>query len=188
MRQETRTSYRIGELSEEAREKAVEHYRNNGAEWHWHDEARDTLEAFCNMVGVKVLEYDIERADVRIAGHDDVEIKGLTGARLMSYLYNRYYSTLYKPEYVNVKRRKSCVNTCDCPLTGYCMDYDILKPLLDAMSGRRYRDTYWDIVNDCLQSWAIAARKDYEYSLSDEYIIDHLQTNEAEYDINGNPI
>jgi len=41
-------------------------------------------------------------------------------------------------------------------------------------------------MSDCLQSWIYAARDEYEYSMSDEALIDLADANEYEFDEYGN--
>ena len=41
---------------------------------------------------------------------------------------------------------------------------------------------------DCLQSWLIAAERDYESCLEEDFLIDHAQINNYEFDEDGNRV
>jgi hypothetical protein len=76
------------------------------------------------------------------------------------------------------------VDDC-CVLTGYCIDYDILKPLYDFIKTPNDSETLEDILYDCLQSWVYACQDDYETQRSFEYVSEFLDANNFEFTENG---
>lgn len=75
--------------------------------------------------------------------------------------------------------------TSDCPLTGYCMDYAILKPIFDYLEKPNMNTTFEGLMEDCLQSWLKSCSEDYEYHFSDEYIAEEIEENEYEFTEEG---
>ena len=55
----TLNTYSLGELSDTAKEKALQDYRAHGFEYAWQDENMDSLKAFCDLFGVKITDYQI---------------------------------------------------------------------------------------------------------------------------------
>ena len=47
------------ELSESAKHEAKQWWIGNGIEYHWWDDSKSSIEAFCKHFGVKIINYDI---------------------------------------------------------------------------------------------------------------------------------
>lgn len=54
MREVTITLYHISELGEEAKARAIEHYRNTNCDYAWLRESLASINAFCDHFGVKL--------------------------------------------------------------------------------------------------------------------------------------
>jgi hypothetical protein len=129
----------------------------------------------------------------------------------MKYLINHYYSDLFRPKYrknlttsdkrINHRRIKvtehknkqtgeirysnvyysGCEKDDCCILTGYGMDYDILKPIYNFLKKPCKHTTFEDLIKECGESWLNAVNADYEYQQSFEYISETLSANEYDF-------
>jgi hypothetical protein len=85
---------------------------------------------------------------------------------------NSYYSAITIEKY-------------NCPLTGYCMDNELLDEIWKFMDKPDNRD-FKELLQDCFDSWIKACNNDIEEQNSDEYIADYLAGNEYEFTQDGN--
>ena len=60
MRTITKTLYKFNELSEDAQEKALMHYQASGEQYHWADEALQSLKEFADALNVRLANYEID--------------------------------------------------------------------------------------------------------------------------------
>ena len=203
------TIYRFSELSEEAKEKAIDKWRDNSQGlFSWKNEASDTLNAFCKIFDVKynTIDYlETYRNKYRINLPD--EVKNLSGIRLAAYLWNNYKNELYKGKFYSVRsdkimnhnRVKSKVLSNgkifnayysaitlehSCVLTGMCYDDNILDPIYEFMK-RPYNTGIDELINDCISSFCKAVASDIEYEYSDKCIIETIEINDYEFTENG---
>lgn len=194
------TVYNISELSEKAFEKAYSDFCSNDY-YPWFSENEATINAFCEIFPIKAKDWEYGyRNYVNCEFTEEAEIAELTGIRLLKYLVNNYWHILYPPKQYwicngrvncvgqNAKHRKSKV-FCEpnCSLTGYCIDYDILEPLIDFIKKPNETD-FEQLLYECLQSWVYACNKDFEYYYSEESFREIAELNDYEYDENGNMI
>jgi hypothetical protein len=209
MRTECKTIYRIDELSDEAKEKALNKWCENH-EYFSGDEIVGTLKAGAELFGFKLKDYCVDYTNsngsyIREQFNYDYEdeIFELTGKRLYSYLVGMT-SDFLKPLVYSLHangKKKSChfsykydectkkrfskvikVNTIDdCPLTGCCYDYYFLKPLIDFLKEPNNSTTFKDIFDDCVHELFVGAEKDYESELTIEYFEAHAEANEYEF-------
>jgi hypothetical protein len=203
MRTETIEIFKFDELDDSSKAKAIDSYRENSASWGYDytDELRDTLDAFCNMTGVIVKNYDISPYSYSYIDwsydNSDFEPEELKGLRLRTWLINnwvnrylekgKYYSTSFKNGTYKFRHSK-IIKVIDCPFTGVCYDYDIIQPIVDFIEKPDHNTNLMDILNDCLESWRIAFIKEMEWQDSDEYIIDMIEANEYEFTEDGDMI
>ena len=198
MRTKTLTVYNYSELSEEAKERAcqemLEHF-----DYPWSGENRDTLTEFENNfpVTVKDFRYGSCNSFVDFDFTSDDKTEELTGVRLLKYLHNNYYDVLFKGKYYSKtkyvdgkfssKHRHSKVQKENCcTLTGYYIDDAILKPIYEFLKNPVEHINFYDLMNECLQSWLSAVNNDYEAMQSEEYLAEHAEVNEIEFDEDGN--
>lgn len=142
MRTETVTYqiFSLGELSPEARARAYRKWLNDEPEYGWNAENKQTLNAFCDLLGIRCNKWEYDGYSYSFSWYSPYEdtIENLHGARLAAYLHNNFGSHLFVPKiyYKGRRRRRSRLFcTTECPLTGYYMDNMILILLLHA-SGR----------------------------------------------------
>lgn len=214
MKTKTINVYTFDELSEEAKQKAIDNYRNSGMDYFWGNDNEKTLNEFAGIFPITInnWQYGGCRGDINFHMTCDDEIIELKGIRLLKYLYNNYEHWLFKGKYYqsfccekekDIKHHPRLKNeqlsngkyfqsyysklqkdTC-CVLTGYCIDDDILNPIYEFLKKPTDNINFEDLMQDCLDSWIKACSDDYEYQQSDEAISEHLEANEYEYDETG---
>lgn len=94
--------YSFDELSEESKEKAINHFRESNQEDPWFVlEANATFEKFANIFGINWYQIDYEepyRNEYRLTFDDN--ILELSGLRLAKWIYNNYSSYLFTRKYL----------------------------------------------------------------------------------------
>ena len=141
MRTETRTYdvYKVDELSFTAKENAYNRWLA-GYEYPWQSENMATLKAFEGIFS----NYSEEEEE-------------LCGVRLLKFIVNNYWHSLFKPKTYwygkdfNKQRRSRISVTEDCVLTGYCADMDILKPIYDFLKAPDKHTNLHDLMDPLLQ-------------------------------------
>jgi len=153
-------AYQFDELNEDAQEKAIEWVKNNiHGLCVWHDEAKQSIEAFCDKFGVTLQNYQIipwgcaDYATDANNGH-------FRGVRLS-----------------HINREEM--------LTGYCLDCDLMHAFHDKFksTGDALR-----AFNHALDEGFDAWRSDWENAYSDESIADFLLANEYEFTEDGDKL
>jgi hypothetical protein len=202
--------YKFEELSEEAKEKAIEKWRNSGTDFHG-DEYRDTLKKFEESFPIKVKDWSIDPwggsyINSYFTGDDD--IKELSGIRLMKYLWNNYQAKQFfsrgqryqvhsreKISHARIRSEKlkngyynsyysAITLEAGCVLTGCGVDYDILNPIYKFLESPDNR-TFESLLEECLESWRKSWEKEMEYQNSDEYISEEIIANECDFTEDG---
>ena len=203
--------YQFNELSEEAKQKAIEQYRNNDHyHQHYFDEIIDSVKAVCELFNLKT---GREWSDIRISHIDDniIELKGI---RLYKYIVNNYWNSLYKRKYLGsignnkvIKHRMSKTNFYDmnkgaivnssnfiysnirfdnsCVLTGVCYDNDILQPVYDFLKRPDLSLTFEDLIQDIESAILKTFNNTEKWLNSDEFITDEIEANEYEFKADG---
>jgi len=197
MKTKTINLYSFEELSEGAKQKAIEELRPE--EIFWAEENRQSMETFADLFPVKVTNWSYggrgEGVDFRMTCEDQIE--ELTGYKLAKYLWNNYSNVIFKPkEYwicngtkncvgINAKSRKSKLfKDLNDSLTGYYMDTVLLSPIADFMLKPDNRN-FEEVLTDCFQAWIEACNQDVEYQNSDEAIIERIEANEYTFTEDG---
>jgi hypothetical protein len=145
---ETINVFSFDELSDRAKQKARDDLRVN-LDYPFFDDAQESLNSFCALYGVKVLDYCLSD-DYRAFVRTDASNQNFRGLKLK-----------------DVQR--------DNDLTGYCMDctltytfYDTFKKTGDALAS----------FNDAIDEFLIDVRRDIEWHFSDDYIQELMDINE----------
>lgn len=95
----TYSLYEFDELSEQAKQKAIEDYRNNGIDTQYnYDEAYESVKKFHEVFGTE--EGRNSWSDARTS-HIDDNLMNLKGLRLRTYILNHFYDDLYSGKYYN---------------------------------------------------------------------------------------
>lgn len=170
MRVETVPIFTFGELSDDAKARAIESARAAGwGEDGWGEEWRESLDKAAEALGFTVKDWSVGGrgtfCSIDAGPHSDA----MTGVRAWKWLHNNGVAdAIAEP----------------CPFTGYCGDEALLDPLrafLLAPDGRSVEEVF----EDCATSWARAWEEDMEYQSSDEAIAESLEVNEVEFTGSG---
>jgi hypothetical protein len=178
--------YKFDELNENAKQNAIENYRNNNLDFDFiYYDAEKTVEAFCEAFKVNTGNHSWLDCNTN---NIDNDILNLTGLRLRKYILNNFGETLYKRKYLKhgelVNERKpfhrmmkqsEITNNCsnkgkfsisyysniqkeakNCNLTGMCYDDNMMQPIYDFLELRSFDSTNFD---DLLNACFDAIRK-----------------------------
>lgn len=205
--------YSFEELSDEAKQKAVEDHRDlcSGDQPAWSAENRQTMEKFSEIFPIKVTNWSYGERSEGVSFHFEAEdyIEELSGFRLAKYLWNNYKGNLFKGkfygnlktnEFVKHKRIKSSELykngnrfnpyysaiklDSSCVLTGYFMDDNILGPIYDFLN-KPTNINFRDLLEDCYFEWIKACNADIEWQNSNEYLSEELINNRYEFEEDG---
>lgn len=199
--------YKFSELSENAKQTAIEDYRGEGHENHSAGENSKTLEEFEHRFPIIIRNWCYGGRGEGVSFDMEQQLKELTGIRLMAYLYNNHFNDLFSGKYYSLwsktdinphytegghapkgalkDRHSKVMFDTSCPLTGYCMDDDILDPIYKFLRGEDLTLTFEELIQDCFHSWIRACNNDVEHQNSDEYISENLEINEYDFTENG---
>ena len=191
----TRTIYKWDELTPAAQKYAWE----NGPDFSddHDDEYAATLAAFENAFDIKVYRYNIGYPGTTFAfvsAWPATDCPENNPLRLARFIWNNYAARISKGKYYSkcscdadgkhtFKHRYSNVTfeMDNCPLTGVCIDYDILQPVIDCLHYKRLYNTYDDLMTDCLESFFRAWECEIEYNQSFEHFAEMVETNNYEF-------
>ena len=185
MRTETITKeiFSFDELSDEAKEKARDWWRDGGLDDVWCRERQDSYYA------AEKIYKDLHNIDGEISG-----------SRLYAWIQNNlshiwteicvfskhedggFKSNWWDYKYDCVKYRNSRIkrvnNIEGCPLTGVCYDYDFLQPIIEFMKCPSKDTSNEDLE---LPNYKDVAQRDIDWMNSDEYIDETIICNEYEF-------
>lgn len=175
MRTITTTAYQFSELSEGAKEKALEEWRCSDVEYFWGRDALNSLKKFIEHFGGTLSNYSIDflephRNSYRIDLPED-----LTKKEILS-LLNK----------LGTYNKKTLKGHGDCKLTGYCMDEECIDGFRKAwFDGER---DLLELINAGIHTWEQAVKADYEYQFTGEFFADHAEANGYEFTEEGQRI
>jgi hypothetical protein len=179
--------FSFNELPENIQDRIVQNWRNDD-QYCWSDDNADSLNAFCDIFRIKIKDYDYGyRNYINANYYIDDDILNLSGIRLATYLWNNYKKHLFKGRYYSKrgKHRYSKIQIeSDCVLTGFYLDNALIYPIIDFMNKPTQLD-FSQLLQESLESWLDCCRKDYEYWLSKECIVDDILANEHLFLCNG---
>lgn len=197
MRQETINIYKFNELSPDAQRRAWE----NGPDFSdtYSDEYRATLAAFEQIFDINVYSYSVGNCIYNpdfhyvLAGAAD-DAPENRPIRLATYIWNNYADQIKKGRYYSTRGRyvdgkytykyrhsNITFEMDNCPLTGVCMDCDILAPILDCLHYKRFYNSINELFDDCLSAFFRAWDGEIEYCNSLEYFADWAENNDIEF-------
>lgn len=203
MRTITTNLYTFNELSDEAKEKAIENYRYSDFDFAWQRETIDTINAIAEGMNCKAkwYSYDGITYDVSFYSRETEDIENLSGKRAWAYIWNNYlypnreYKTYWKDKVIHCDGRKNWKRKSkisfgfdNCPFTGYCADCCFIEAwrewqkLFRNNSALTVGDFIDLVANNLSKEWT----SDNEYQNSDEGIAEILSINEYEFTEDGN--
>lgn len=185
--------FTFNELSDSAKEKAVESYRAyRGGDDFYFSEYKASLEAFAEDIGITIKDwsYGLDGCSVRFDLGDREGLETMTGARAYTWIVNnvkglrpgpRVYAVSREVNHHGftrneriVKRVSRVYRTEDCcNYTGVCSDEDLLQPFREFLVKPDSR-TIADLINDAIDSYCSALQADLEYHESDEFLTEEL--------------
>ena len=204
MREMITKVYNFNELSDEAKEKAIEAHRYDFVNG-WSDENWASIQAIAKACSLEVVSNNyndtgFSRFVLEVNDYNNYyDIAALRGRRAVAYIYNnwikpningKYYATPGKwinGVYTYTHTRSKCTFEFSCPFTGYCVDdclihaykkfceYVRINPLFDV-------GDFVDVLSECVSEFL---QNDYNYSISDENIAELLTANNYEFLENG---
>lgn len=149
--------YNVNELNESAKERAHYDYLSNGFEHHWIDESIESVKTFCELFNVNITRYELTTYGYSYIDTDVVN-NNFRGFKLSDCLQDEY------------------------SLTGYCLDYGLLKTFNDT-----FKQT-----GDAKQAFNAAIKQavkdivsDMKYQESLEYFCEMAEANNWQYLENG---
>ena len=201
--------YSFDELNEDAKQNAIENYRNNGIDSTYiYDDAYNSVKKFHEIFGTK----EGNRSWLEIStNHIDDNVCNLTGLRLQKYIINNFGNDIHKGKYFSLwsktdisykyykeghpvlKSRYSKVmfENC-CVLTGVCYDDSLLQPVYNFIHNYKQMADYYSymdfetLMNACITS----LEKDIEGIIDglneDSNIEEQITNNEYEFTKDGN--
>ena len=184
--------YRFEELSEEAKEKAIENYKNDNIETlgvSWQEENFESIKAVLNFFDVKIKNWSIDYSSAACSFIDwefkseyNEELKNLSGARLFKYILNNYID----------KKTGSLNSVFDgkhddgrCLFTGYCADGDIIAPIIEFLQKPTKYINFKDLISDVISAGLQYIENDYNYQNSDEAITEELLNSDFYFNASG---
>lgn len=208
--------YKFNELSESAKQKAINDFRDKGIETDFiYSDAENTVNAFCAAFNVKTGRHSWLECSLN---HIEDNILNLNGLRLRKYILNNFGSSLYKGKYLNsffsetepkiwhplrsykktfsrrenkngfwITYRSRMFFEKSCNLTGVCYDDDIMQPIYNFLELRTFDGTtFEDLIEECFSSLKNSIEKEIEYRESDEAITEDIEANDYDFLENGN--
>jgi hypothetical protein len=208
MRTKTINLYQFNELSDEAKEKAINKWREDeysNTPW-FIEEATESFKMFCSIFSVKWQNLDYEepyRNDYSINLDDN--ILELSGQRLATYIWNHYKDDIFHGKYYgelvdtfkdgtkipiskehpigkrHVKRYSHVFMSSVAVMTGVCYDDDLLNPIYEFLNKPKENVNFEILINDCIYSLCGSVSDEIEYQMSDEAITETILANEYEF-------
>lgn len=195
----TKNIYTFDELSDEAKEAAIEWFRAGDNALSWQGENYDTVKEIARLMNwrVDVDSYDGVQYEVNYTIYDS-DVADLSGCRAMAYIQNNYIKAAQKPKtywlnhvlYCDGRKnwtRKSKINfeIDNCPFTGYCMDCCFAEGWREWLATFTKDSTVQDFADMVSSHLSKDWTNDNEYQLSDEAIIETIKANEYEFEFDG---
>lgn len=199
-------AYKFSELSEEAKNKAVENFGGDDCEYIF-NKAYDSFKAFASIFGVDYWQISFlepHRNEYNFSFPDYVI--DLTGWRLATYIRNNFGFAIFKGKYYgklvydvpkskehpigarHVKRYSRVFENRSCVLTGVCYDDNLLSPIYNFLDNPNNNDDIESILNECIELLCKDVQSEYEAMNSFEGISDTIEANEYEFTEDGEMI
>jgi hypothetical protein len=171
--------FKFNELSEEAKQTAIDNYRNGPYfDDFWGPDRLASYKAAEKIYkDLRHIQEKIKGARLvawiqnnlshlwtdtnRISKHADGKIK------------NSYFQYKYdNPVRVKLSKVFKTNNLENCPLTGVCYDFDFLQPIIDFLRNPDKNTTNLDLE---IPSYEEITQKDFDWMNTDEYIIEEIE-------------
>lgn len=170
----TITVYRFAELSDSAKQTAVDDWGDN---WHWGEDYWQSARAFSAIAPIDITQADYWRRDVECNWTGNDSVAELSGLRAWKWLANNGWLEWARNESLGF-----------CTMTGFCGD----APFGDAIG--QYADKplscpdLRQVFYECAQEWVNDAANDMEHSNSIEAIEETMGCNDIWFNEHGKVI
>lgn len=192
MRTKTIKLYKFNELSDDAKKKAIEHYRElviRSEDIPWQHEILQSFKAVYETAGVRLKDYSLGLCSHSYAkidwDHSD-PVYHLSGARALGWIENNVIDKLRitraeyrrnRKDFIRWRYRVGAVKSC--PFTGVCYDDHFLETLQrEAKNGRTLGDIFRI---ELPETYVRLLQAEYDYQVSDEGITDEIEANDREF-------
>jgi len=176
MRTEETKIYKFEELSEEAKDRALEDWCaflfDSGFAWadEYFDSIKEGIKAFdCDLKDWSIDWLDENRSSVKVSawetGEDEEE---------------RDLEAILTDDY-----KEKIFSEGGCPFTGFCGDEDFLDPIRDFLKKPDKETTMEELMRDCAYSVRVQAKISAKEQMTEEYFIDHAEVNNFEFTEDG---
>jgi len=162
MKTKTIELYEFDELSEEAKEKARDWYKEN-MDYYWWNEAKKSLDTFCSDLGIEVTNYSISPYEFSFVDTNCDNV------------YTEYdgYVPQFEDEYMP---------------TGYYTDCVLYNTYMNLIRSSELQDVGEKItkaIDEALGEFVDTVKSDMEYFYSDESVDEHITINEYTFTVDG---
>lgn len=203
MRTIVTTVYTFDELSDEAKKKAINDWRDSEREFAWTYDTINSIEAIAKAMYCKAewYSYDGITYDVSFYSYETKDIENLSGKRAWAYIWNNYlypnreYKTYWKDKVLHCDGRKNWERKSkisygwdDCPFTGYCADCCFIEAWRIWKKKFNKYSTVGDFIELVAEKLGKEWTNDNKYQLTDEYISEILTINDYEFTEDGDRI
>jgi hypothetical protein len=185
--------YKFTELSEDAKQKAIQYFRE-GNDYPWFSECNDSLKGFEKALPIKIRDYsygeELYRSYIQFEVTDE-NVGLLKGLRLRTWLINNFWNDLGKGKFYSLptgsykSRHSKMTKEVSCPFTGYCADEDLIEPIRRFIEKPDKEITFELLIKMCFHSFAKSVASDIEYQNSDEAIIETIEANDYDWTEDG---
>lgn len=182
----TKDVYTVDELSSHAFANAYSNYLSR-IDYTWSSDWKNTLDAFCSRFCVKLTDYEIStyyKYSFSFETYTGSNVAQCHGIRLNKFLNNndRYWYS-YGKKFVGIEFLAE-----QCGLTGYCGDYQVLKPIVEAKQYKRIFNSYEELIEACIDNLFKGWLEDMEYEESEECFKEMCEANDWEFDEDGDAV
>ena len=157
MRVIEKTIFKFDELSDSAKQNAIDWFKN-GKSYSWVDEGIDSIKEFCDHYGVALEQYSLD-----------------------PYSYSFIDTNAENRHFRGVTLKKVLSERALMP-TGYCVDSDLFYTMADSMKAT---GNALSAFNDAIEAGKKAIIADMEWQNSDEYATESILANEYEFNEDG---
>lgn len=161
--------YSFNELSEDAKQNAIEQYRENHYGFNWSDDYFDSAKKCLDVFDARLIDYSIDWSNINRC-HWKIDVDDVED------VYEHLDSSYYK-QYINGKKYPS----------GFCADDYFFSAMINLLDNQcKFQGTLKELLDECLWELFDSACKDYDYQISDEGITESIQCNEYQFTEDGN--
>ena len=197
MREITVNLYRFDELTPEAQENAMRQDDGGCMASAYSSDYQATLLEFENVFGCSITNYSVNGVGYDYEYDPGEDVQFSDPIRFARYIWNRYADDICKGKHFSLcryengefkyKSRRSNIRPVfdGCPLTGFCADDDILRPVVDCLHYRRFYTDIRQMLDDCLTAFFHSWSADIGYTETPEYFAEYAEANDIEFYADG---